>query len=293
MTTGDSNRPTETDIRTVTLTVDGIRGQRQGRDGSNQLSVYANIPALGSQYPTGPLWVAEEDAPVVGQAYTVQIRKGNLKKGKDGSRDWDYWWEVDVWNVQGVAPDPVQPRPPAFAQGPQAPVQPSSGQQGSPQQPAPQRAPVADPTRMSIERQVAAKEATQILIAAKALTGPGIVDEWLRGAWQEWADHIYGWISLNPAVPKPRPEAKDVTPNMVLPEGGPEPDFPVGAFDGTPPPEEPPFEDTGQLLTAAYRRKGWEKNKFEVYTALGLTEIGAPIPGDLGEAWTKLEEVWG
>jgi hypothetical protein len=273
---------TGTDIRTVTLTVDGIRGNRESRNGGTQLSVYAHIPALGSQYPTGPLWVDEANMPVVGNEYTVQIRKGNLKKDKDGSRDWDYWWEVEEWDVQGVAPDPAQPR--------QAPAQPSSEQQGRPGQAPPAQAPqlYVDPTRVSIERQTSAKEATQILLN-ETQHSPEMIFSDQRPTWSAWADHIYEWISMKPAGAKPEAESP-------VPEGDDESGDP--AFDALPAASDAPagevvrpFANTGQLLSEAGHR--WGKNKFECYTALGLAEIDKRIPGELEVAWKTLEEAFG
>ena len=268
---------TQPDIRIVTLTVDGIRGSRQQRDGTSQLSVYADIPAMGSKFPTGPLWVAEATQPIVGAEYTVRLRKGNLKDGRAGGENWDYWWEVDEWDVQGVAPDPVQQRPQMTSFAPDSPVQTSNGQQGSPAQAAPQRAPVAvaDATRMSIERQVAAKEATQLLLPALSTLDA----EAALPAWSSWADHIYAWISGDVPKPAPQPSA-DAAGFDDLPSASEEP---AGLA-------ERPFVNTGQLLTEAQIR--WGKNKFEIYTVLGLTQIDKPIEGDLEVAWTTLEEEW-
>jgi len=265
---------TQPDIRIVTLTVDGIRGSRQQRDGTSQLSVYADIPAMGSKFPTGPLWVAESAQPIVGQEYTARLRKGNLKDGRAGGENWDYWWEVDEWDVQD-APDPVQQRPQMTSFAPDGPVQTSNGQQGSPAQAAPQRVPVADATRTSIERQVAAKEATQLLLwtiqtldAADALN-----------AWSSWADHIYAWISGDVPKPAPQPSA-DASGFEDLPSASEEPAVLA----------ERPFANTGQLLNEAQAK--WGKNKFEIYTVLGLTQIDKPIEGDLEVAWQQLEEEW-
>jgi hypothetical protein len=272
---------TQPDIRIVTLTVDGIRGSRQQRDGTSQLSVYADIPAMGSKFPTGPLWVAEATQPIVGAEYTVRLRKGNLKDGRAGGENWDYWWEVDEWDVQD-APDPVQQRPQMTSFAPDSPVQPK---QGSPAQAAPQRAPVADATRMSIERQVAAKEATQLLLPTfhtlDAADAPIDAEEYgaALNAWSSWADHIYAWISGDVPKPAPAPSA-DAAGFDDLPSASEEPAVLA----------ERPFANTGQLLNEAQAK--WGKNKFEVYTVLGLTQIDKPIEGDLEVAWQQLEEEW-
>jgi hypothetical protein len=225
---------------------------------------------MNSRFPTGPLWVAEGAQPKVGEEYTVRLRKGNLKDGRAGGENWDYWWEVDEWDVQGVAPDPVQQRPQMTSFAPDSPVQPK---QGSPAQAAPQRAP--DATRMSIERQVAAKEATQLLLP----TIQTMDAEAALPAWSSWADHIYAWISGDVPKPAPQPSA-DASGFEDLPSASEEP---AGLA-------ERPFANTGQLLTEAQAK--WGKNKFEVYTALGLTQINRPIEGDLEVAWTTLEEEW-
>lgn len=267
---------TETDIRTVTLTVDGIRGKRDGHGGSSQLSVYANIPALGSQYPTGPLWVDESHAPVAGQTYTVQIRKGNLKKDKDGSRDWDYWWEVDIWDVQGVAPDPVQPR--------QAPAEPSNGKQGGSTTAGRQEAvrvngqkPYVDPTRISIERQTSAKEATQIVLTiAPAALANGLADG--KAMWQEWAEHIYGWIS-----DRPQPTATE----QGTPDGTSFDDLPSASeAEGT-----GPGGHTGAEIFAWIKKATdfFSCTRDDIVQALGVQPKGI---GDFDKAWKKLEEAF-
>jgi hypothetical protein len=86
--------------RVVSIVVEDIAKVADG------WKITAHVPAFDSQYPTTftrvPAEIAEQMTPL--GAYSMEILRENLKRDKDGSRDWHYYWGL----VKFAAPDPLQ-----------------------------------------------------------------------------------------------------------------------------------------------------------------------------------------
>lgn len=145
---------TEQETRIVTVTVDRVEDDNsKERDGMMNWKTYAFIPELGiKQYPA-VLWISG-DRPTKGTTLKANLRKGNLKKGKDGQYDNNYFWDVVNWDVQDGAP--------ATATGKRYNA---SGVAASAAVSAP-----SDPVRASIEAQVALKAAVEMVGSQHGLT---------------------------------------------------------------------------------------------------------------------------
>jgi hypothetical protein len=115
-----------------------------------------------------------------GTVANLSLRVGNLKKGKDGDKPWHYYYDfMAIADPQAALSQPQSPQtPPQQSQGAS---RPSHG----PQQPLQGR----DSQRDSIERQVASKEATEIMVA---MMGDPV--EYSMDTWSDWANHIIDWI---------------------------------------------------------------------------------------------------
>ena len=136
------------ETRTVKITVEKVSSV-DGRDGP-QWELQAKVP--WSQYPI-KLWmddVESQDRPRKGDVY-CDLTQGKLFEGKTGENDYDYRWHLKQFDVE-PGDNPWEEAAPASTQRPRAaPESASRGQsRGNGQR---------DATGVSIERQVAMKEA--------------------------------------------------------------------------------------------------------------------------------------
>lgn len=70
----------------------------QGRDG-DRWQIKGQIKSL-SQYPSGPFFMDYKGEVIrKGDHRRVQLARGNLKQGKTGDKDWDYFWELVEWDT--------------------------------------------------------------------------------------------------------------------------------------------------------------------------------------------------
>jgi hypothetical protein len=113
------------------------------------------IPELGFRdFPT-PLFVDATDASNMnpGQSYLVKLVQGSLKKDKDPESSLSYFWNYSGFaNPEDVQVQPAAPAAKAAASVPTAATSAAAGQQW------------VDTKNQSIERQVAAKCATDLYI---------------------------------------------------------------------------------------------------------------------------------
>jgi hypothetical protein len=114
-----ATQATEQVTRTVTAKV-----HNTGTVSSMGTRFYFTVPAM-SQYPGSiSLSVPEADAALMHKdgEYVVTLQRGNLKEGKAGEHEWDFWWEwISFGNPTDAEPAPT-PQAPATA--PQSAVQP-------------------------------------------------------------------------------------------------------------------------------------------------------------------------
>ena len=130
-----------------TVNYSGILKEKSEAEGGWKLSV--DIPSISRQYPTILSRVPAEDAAKLraGEAYAFTLEQGSLKKDKNGSQPWHYWWN---YRGLGKASIPSGGTPPD-RRSEQAVTQ-------NTEQDFRER---ADARERSIERQVALKEARQ------------------------------------------------------------------------------------------------------------------------------------
>jgi len=141
----------------------------QGRRGP-QWDVSADVPIL-SQYPTH-FYLDQDEYPAgiqLGQ-YQVVISRGNLRRGKDGTHDWDYYWNIQDWAADPAQATPAQSQQPAPAprQGPQPTAMPTHQGQG------------ADPTQHSIRQSVTLAEAMHFTRKEMDITVNAEAIDWLQ-----------------------------------------------------------------------------------------------------------------
>ena len=158
--------------------------------------------AFDSQYPQ-KFHVPEDAGGLfkVGGAYNAVFASENLKKDKSGDKPWHYYWGfVRMDDGTGQAP-----KPPTKATAPTpAPAQP---QQPPAPAPAPVRAPweAGSDRETSIQRQVAAKCAVDLVIAFGASQETPLV--LVTGLFDSYFNHIIARIEGQPA-----PEPQDAQP---------------------------------------------------------------------------------
>lgn len=189
--------------------------------GTTQVKVFVEDLGL-KQYAT-PLFIPSDLAAglVAGQSYNMTLRRGRKKDGKAGSFASEYQWD---WVPDGT---PVIEAPPAPSDGPTPQqeasattwpggntlVQPTlvleavaSGRQVAVGQPVPvePRLHLTDwDKHISIQRQVAAKAATEIYVAQ--------LTKGLSPEWDEWYTLIVDRIENGPQAPTDEPAPEEAT----------------------------------------------------------------------------------
>jgi hypothetical protein len=133
----------ETD-KVVNVTVESV-ADVQGRNGP-QIQLELEVP--WSKWPS-KFWVNTGvfARPKVGEQHQVRFTRGALKEDADPDMDWNYRWYIGEWDT-GESVSPPAPAPTPMP----SPAVPGGG--GKTRQ--------ADPTRRSIERQVAFKGAIDL-----------------------------------------------------------------------------------------------------------------------------------
>ena len=117
----------------------------------------------------------------VGRHIEVIVEAQQKREGKDGSRERDWYWRIKG-PADGTAPA-AEPAP-----APQDTAPAASAPQSEAYQARKRDALAPDPRGNSIERQVAAKAATDLM-------GPGVgFGSQAEKAWDGWFDHILGRI---------------------------------------------------------------------------------------------------
>ncbi len=122
--------------------------------GEGGWNVTAEIPLFKSEYPTKLTRVPENLASqmVVGTAYRVVLKRGNLKKGKDGKNIyWDYYWD---WVRPATKEEQLTPTAASVAPAPAPAPPPLVAEKAAP--------PQVDSRGQSIERQSALKSAIEL-----------------------------------------------------------------------------------------------------------------------------------
>jgi len=149
-----------------------------GRDGP-QWKILMDVS--WSQFPI-PFWLdqavvdmpeAESQEKGHSGKYKCTFGRGALKDGKDAAQDYSYKWYINAWDVDADVPVDM----PSYT--------PAAHTNNTPHTPANTAAPGIDPTRMSIERQVAFKGAIQLVTSQ--LIEPGAVGV--------WTDYFYSCIA--------------------------------------------------------------------------------------------------
>lgn len=132
----------------------------------------------------------------VGKQGTFILERQSLKKPEyDGAKDWHYWWglvglDPEYVPVSYVAwreqqPKAATPAPAAAPAGAQQPQAPARGQEG----------PSRDATRVSIERQVALKCATEAFSALYHAAAPEFGGAEYASAWiPQVAEAMCNWL---------------------------------------------------------------------------------------------------
>jgi hypothetical protein len=183
MTMAQAPRRVEAAIR-----IDSKGAKSTKRNGSTTVAMKAFVEDIGASQYSIPLYVTEADADQMeaGGTYYAILQEGRLKTGKLGNYDTDFFWD---W--VGFADGTAVPEPPT------QPSEQSNGRRGQPEgsdrpSRAIQTAPI-DRTRVSIERQVAAKNVTDLMGADKLIPEDG---ESMEACWLRWADLQANWIQV-------------------------------------------------------------------------------------------------
>ena len=172
--------------RTEFATVEVFIPNVIGRDGP-QWEIHLRTP--WSKYAE-KCWVPENmfpEPPVVGKQYLITFNRGKLKSpGSDGlardpGLDWNYRWFIAAWDVNEE--DRVVYTPP-----PDTNHTSNDGANGATPRP--------DPTRVSIERQVALKAAVELAVAQKIMTES-------IGAWTEYMAQCIAGVTFAADIPAP------------------------------------------------------------------------------------------
>lgn len=87
------------ETRIVTLTVASLGKVKENKDGTLNYQIAAAIPEI-SKFPT-TLFVTGKIAPLPGKTYKALLSKGKQKADSDGSHDYDYFYDVVEWDVDG------------------------------------------------------------------------------------------------------------------------------------------------------------------------------------------------
>lgn len=223
----------------VTLTEEAVAVQ--GRDGP-QWKLKVQYP--WSQYPQDT-WIDQggegsegDNRPQAGE-YWCMVRRGLLLDGKDGTREFHYRHWINSIGVDDAVPEyPVMgggDRPTSAAIH-----SPSSAQHSVKVDETPFR----DPTRDSIERQVALKEAR--LFFGEVDGTEGHIEQ-LTATILGVADDFYAWLSRTEAV------AAEVAPKSAQQPNKPPPE-PAQA-QGTAPEDTPPAEIPADMDGWAFQAK--------------------------------------
>jgi hypothetical protein len=163
--------------RTVTMTIKSVSSQ-QNNQGEQDFKLEVEAPFFKSQFPT-IIYVPEDvGARVKGGDEVTYVLRGMLKDGKSGKKPYDYNWRFVSLADRNVA---AAERTHEAVAG----------------------VTLDDPRGYSIERQVAAKAAVDILTSipviygkdGEVISGPPTTE-----AFTTWAEHIIGWIQRTNAA---------------------------------------------------------------------------------------------
>lgn len=212
--------------RQVQATVESVAAAR-----GDQVQIKAKIPEIGANQYGITLFIPEAAPHQAGATYNAVIQKGDLKQGKTGEWDTDFFWNAVSWEgrtiERGQRQAPAQQAP---AAAPQSPVQAQSVSQGrvTYEQPATgtvpiyveQPAPTGDPRQNSIEAQVALKAAVDLVIAYPPQAAEGLSTLSAVGTVQNITD-IFRRLLASPLEPEQAPEEDPPVPQDTdAPEEG-------------------------------------------------------------------------
>tara|TARA_Y100000310_G_scaffold280890_1_gene300945 strand:+ start:626 stop:1213 length:588 start_codon:yes stop_codon:yes gene_type:complete len=103
---------TERPTRDIEATVTAIGEWRDKPNISLQISAFgSDYPTVVNDWPEGLRETLQ-----VGANYKFRMERQGLKKGKSGSRDWDYFWGIQAVLDGSAGPAPVG-RPPSQGEG--------------------------------------------------------------------------------------------------------------------------------------------------------------------------------
>lgn len=217
---------------------------------------------FGSKFPVPIKFPIDEGFPLPrpGIYYRTVLRREKLKSGKDGSRDWDYFWG-------GLTLGSLTPPGDGSETPSEAPKRPAQPRQAS-LHPDGHDGPYRDPTRASIERQVALKEAraaTEYLLQANwggraQDQGPEFYLALAKQMYDGFLALLQG-LEIIPSVTEPEdsqqvPETKDT-----------ESPFPWESDEPEPVEESQPLtrEQLGQHLLDLRSKRGWNQGEYVVW----------------------------
>lgn len=230
------------DIKTVAATVNPSGEPRWKMD--------VNIPDISPKYAT-PLYIDRKDGvpgPDPGK-YEFHLEQAKLKDGKDGSKSWDYYY-----NVIEFAPHSGRP------------VSRPAGTQPSPMGGITE----SEIRDINIRRQVALKAAVDFTAGN---LDAGIEDVLV------FADKFVAWLA-GEATPQSNEKAPDSNgtpaPSMETPEQ-------AKAFESLGGEADPDFKNVGELLTRALKEFGIDRRG--VTEIAGTQQLGGE---DLRELWKKI-----
>lgn len=173
---------------TTTVVVEN-KGATDASRGTTQVKVF--VEELGLKEYSTPIFVPAAQAATMepGMPYLASLRRGNMKKDKTGDYASHYFWDWVGFgdpNVAVAQQEAAAAAPPAAA--PQGAVAP--GQDAWTSATVGQR--FVDSKNQSIERQVAAKAATELFV--------GMLNAGQTADWDKWFEQVLDRIQNGPYV---------------------------------------------------------------------------------------------
>lgn len=264
------------------------KAESSGQNGPDyKLTIDGGI--FGSQHPQ-VIWgcsLTDGQHMTVGQSYAVLLQRGQLATKRDGTaydgqKPWMWRWRWGGFSGAG-AQSPLQSAPP-----PPRPAAPRPQPQERPLVPGGPIEVQVDPTRWSIERQVALKSAVEFAIARLAQAEKMETFHVLR-----MADYFFGWLQDRPLNYSENNEfAVDAEPSAASADTrASNPETPLSAksdaeverevFGGPPVRTERDFPNDGAFLNLCVIDLGC-KDKREIETHLGGPLTTTLRPGTAG-----------